>query len=303
MGKISIKYYLNKNVKPQIQKFDVGENDKKYFEEVELYPLYYYITTRRKTIHKPSRISLYVSERNLKYRIHWMYGEHFGDIMDYEAYLITKIVELFDKDYTEGNVKTAFQRITNKSFNSKDDYTNNLNAYIEFYMEAVRDLATREADEVTELLFKSKERELRKKLGKFSHMVKLTPLTINTDRMLETYEQAFGSSFVTEIYAKYIIQLFMQNVHSLVGMPTAQAMRKIGLTVYEWVFGNGKELVWENLEGERKIKNKNVRDTNLPRCLTMTRKEYDNEIVPIIDRVCSVEDRIEKAYQAMKRGI
>ena len=303
MGKISIKYYLNKNVRPQFTRVDVGANDKHYYENVPLYPLYYYITTRRKTIHKPSRIELYASERNLKDRVHFTCGEFFGDMMDYEAYLITKIVELFDKDYTEGNVKTAYKGITNKSFNSKDDYTNNLNAYIEFYMEAVEDLATREADEVTECLFKNKERELRKKLGKFSNLVKLTPLSINSDRMLETYEQAFGASFVTEIYAKYIIQLFMQNVHSLATkIPTDQAMRTIGLTVYEWTFGNGKELVWENLEREQKKKNKG-RDTNLARCLTMTREEYDNEIVPIIDRVCSVEDRIEKAYQAMKRGI
>lgn len=299
MGKISVKYYLNKGVKPILEKSLGGEL-------VELYPLYYYITVRRKTIHKPSKLKFYLTEQSfldgvvvtdkrVPYIELFPTGKELQDMIDYETNLIKGIVEIYEKDCTEGSVKVAYQSLAQRGFNSKDEYTNNLNAYIEFYTEPIKYLAYRNALEISRGLFVDSISEIRKSLGKFAGIVGIEPTQSIDDKTITFYQEAYGYKAVAGLYAYYIVALYEANTSN-------ETIRQIGLSVYEWLFGEGKKSVWENVRAEQ-VKNKKDRNTQLEKILTLTEEEYQSELVSVIDYVCSAEDRVEKAYKEMKAGI
>lgn len=300
MGKISVKYYLNKGVKPIQQKSLGGEL-------VELYPLYYYITIRRKTIHKPSKLKFYLSEASFidgmavqDKRVPYIElspnGKQLQGMLDYETNLIKGIAEIYEKDYTEGNVKVAYQNLAQRGFNSKDAYTNNLNAYIEFYTEPVKSLAHRNALAVSRELFVKNISDIRKSLGRFAGIVGIQPTQDISDDTIAFYEKAYNYEAVKDLYAYYLIALYETNTSN-------QTIRQLGLSVYEWIFGEGKKWVWDNIRGEQVKTKKRDRNTQLEKLLTLTEEEYQSELVSIIDFVCSGADRVEKAYKEMKAGI
>lgn len=293
MGKISVKYYLNKKVKPQkIRDLRLGEF-------VEGYPLYYYITIRRKTIHKPSRLNIFLSEEMFEGGVSRV---EFGDelleaAINYEINLIKGICSIYEQDYERGEVKTAYRALGDRGFASKDEYTNDLNAYIEFYATSIRRLAKAQTKEAIRVLFNDETwLELEEKLGKFSGVVEVKPTTELGDRVLNYYSKAFGDSAIIDLYAYYVIKLFEINT-------TSQAINRIGLTVYEWEYGDAKEWVWDNIIRSRTEGQKMRRKTTNKFLLSISRAEYDKKIIPIIDDICSAEHRIEAKYEEMKRGL
>lgn len=299
MGKISVKYYLNKGVKPIISTNISGE-------QIELYPIYYYITIRRKTIHKPSRLKFYVAEQSFLEEITYYQrnpyidlfpaGKALKEMIDYEANLIKGIAEIFEKDYTEGNVKVAYQNLAQRGFKSKDEYTNNLNAYIEFYLEPIKSLAHRNALEVSKGLFIDNISDITRKLGKFAGIVETQPRQRIDNKTITFYEKAYGYEAVTDLYAYYIVAMYEADT-------TNHTIRQIGLSVYEWLFGEGKQWVWNYIQEEQTKKVKRHRITQLEKIQNLTEEEYQSELVSVIDYVCSAEDRVEKAYKEMKAGI
>lgn len=296
MGKISVKYYLNKNVNPVY----IGR------ERVEAYPLYYYITVRRKTIHKPSDILIYLpigtnletgelaeaDKIGVRASVDmWGGMERVLECIKQESERVIGIVDIFEKDYEAKSVKSAYRMLSNRSFNSKDEYTNDLNAYIEFYREDLESLSTRDAKEQFKVVFDENIQEIRKRLGSFAYIIKVTPHDRISEEMIEIYEDIGDKQGTIVLYANHLIQLYNQN------------NKRDRMSVYSWIYGNGKELVWQNLEYEKSKANPKERNTHLEKVLQMSKEEFYGDIVQVIDRVCSVTDRIDKAYKYMMRGI
>jgi hypothetical protein len=124
--KISVMHYLNKKVKPMLTTYlDSGR-------QILAYPIYYYITIKRKTIHKPSNIGDYCSENDFN-------GNNNPVITDMknEVKTITKICELFLSDYERGKGNTQIKLLSNRGFTAKDEFINGLNSYIEYYSTSI----------------------------------------------------------------------------------------------------------------------------------------------------------------------
>lgn len=126
MGKITVKHYLNKRLKPEIDDFDKS----KY------YPLYLTITVQSKNIKRRSNINDFVTEKDFE--------NDFISIpetkrrAEYESNLITRIIKLFLYDIENKKVnKGLISFFDLKGYNSKDDFMNILNAYIDFYSHSI----------------------------------------------------------------------------------------------------------------------------------------------------------------------
>lgn len=292
MGKISVAYYLNKKVRPKFVMSEDGE------VELPAFPLYLYLTTRRKTVHKPSAINMYLVEPLSDF---WEITEanetkfyRVALMMRYEREMLIGIAEIYDKDFENNQVKTAYRQISSRGFNAKDEYINDLNAYIEFYTEKISDLTARSEKGTTEALFTGKDKEIRDILGKLGALVEVSPKSINGGKMIDLYEEIFDTDDLIPIYVNYVIELFGKKT-------TNEVVGSLGLSVYAWLFGEGKELVWQTLKAEQ---DKQKDRTTLPKRLAnMSREEYYTEIVPVIDTLCSAKDRIDRAYNEMQRGI
>lgn len=126
MGKITVKHYLNKKLRP-----DIDESDKQKY-----YPLYLTITVKSKNIKRKSNINDFVSEKDFE--------TGFKDIPEtknrvkYECNLITRIIERLIKDIENKKVNNKLISFFDlKGYNSKDDFINILNAYIDFYSHSI----------------------------------------------------------------------------------------------------------------------------------------------------------------------
>jgi len=141
--KISITHYLNKKVKPAPKdeaEFYSESEDKEYLPE---YPIYYYITIKRKTIHKPSKISQFLPENLFDKNIEVNGGSLLQDLMKAERNIITKISEIFLTDYEAGKVEGRYCYLFRRGFSAKDEFINGLNSYIEFYTQSLFSLVHR----------------------------------------------------------------------------------------------------------------------------------------------------------------
>lgn len=126
MGKITVKHYLNKRLKPEIDDFDKSKH----------YPLYLTIIVQSKNIKRRSNINDFVTEKD--------YENDFKSIpetkrrAEYESNLITRIIKLFLYDIDKKKVnKGLISFFDLKGYNSKDDFMNILNAYIDFYSHSI----------------------------------------------------------------------------------------------------------------------------------------------------------------------
>lgn len=122
--KISVKHYLNKKtVKPCL------------VDGVEKYPIYYYITFMRRTIHKPSLIDQFFSEAEFeKYSNDWL-----GGLLKSERNEIEKIGNIFLEDYENDCINKKLKFLSNRGFTSKDEFINDFNSYVEFYSKCILD--------------------------------------------------------------------------------------------------------------------------------------------------------------------
>lgn len=121
--KISVKHYLNKKtVKPLI------------VDGVEKYPIYYYITFMRRTIHKPSLMDQYFSEAEFEEY------KGFSSILETERNEIEKIGNIFLEDYENDRINKKLKFLSNRGFTSKDEFINDFNSYVEFYGKCILDI-------------------------------------------------------------------------------------------------------------------------------------------------------------------
>ena len=116
MGKITVKHYLNTKLKPEID------------EDYISYPLYVSITVNSKNIKRRSSGHLfYLAKEELE-------NENTINLINYEKNLLTRIIQVFIKDWDNKTVnKEYLYFFSNKGYNSKDDFINSLNSYIDFY--------------------------------------------------------------------------------------------------------------------------------------------------------------------------
>lgn len=289
MGKISVKHYLNKKVKPSYEFHKDGL--------IEAYRLYYYITVRRKTIHKPSIIGIDMTEDVFEGR-EWndnrrvQYGcMELNDLLNAESDLIKSIVGLYEREYEEGKVKTAYRGLADRKFASKDEYINDLNAYIDFYSKSVLELISSEAIKTSYALFEGEEVQLHKRLGKFAKMVTFKPAYYANEEGIEAYTEAFGVDKVLSMYSEVLLEIAEKTMEEIF----------IGVSVYDWQFGKAKDILWDFIYKLRMLKGKDR--INNEYILNMTREQYDKGIVREIDRVCSAEYRVETMCQEMKPGL
>lgn len=116
MKKITVKHYLNKNLKST--------------EDSE-FPVYVSITTNSTNIKRKSGstgcLLLPLSEEDLKDK---QVKRHIA----YEKDLYTRIITLLLNDYDNNSLDTSFLYfLSKKGYNSKDEFINMLNSYIDFY--------------------------------------------------------------------------------------------------------------------------------------------------------------------------
>lgn len=141
--KISVKHFLNKKAKGQ-----------------SIFPIYYYITIKRRTITKPSCIG-YSTETDFES------GKYNAQI-NKEVEELTAICEKFISDFDNGKIERGlleystlgYQAGKRRGFNSKDDFTNGLNMYIEAYTQPFVDFLNEciNAEIICEFVDKFKQR-------------------------------------------------------------------------------------------------------------------------------------------------
>lgn len=121
MGKITVKHYLNKRLKPEI------DGNRKY------YPLYVSITVNQRNIRKRSAIYLTdFTEKEFENKKSEAYLP-FADRLDYEINLLKHITEKFVDDYNNNRLnKDIISHWFNRN-KSKDKFINLLNIYIDYY--------------------------------------------------------------------------------------------------------------------------------------------------------------------------
>lgn len=126
MGKITVKHYLNTNLKPDIDDYD----------NTKYYPVYLSITVESKNIKRKSNITSYIGEIEFKSGL-----KNKPDIkrhLEYEVNLITRIIKLYQQDIENNKVNRGLMLFFDlKGYNSKDEYINILNAYIDFYSHSI----------------------------------------------------------------------------------------------------------------------------------------------------------------------
>ncbi|GAT64350.1 hypothetical protein [Paludibacter jiangxiensis] len=125
MGKITVRHYLNTKLKPEVC------ND-----NYICFPIYLTITVNSKNIKRKSHITEFVSAKELE--------NDFVDMpqikthLDYEADLITRIIRLYISDIDNRAIKNNLVSFFDlKGYNSKDNFINLLNAYIDFYSHSI----------------------------------------------------------------------------------------------------------------------------------------------------------------------
>lgn len=274
MGKISIKHYLNKNVKPY------KAINPQSGEEVEKYPLYYYITVRRKTIHKPSRIDVYLTEEELElYRS--TEGENINTWIRNEESEILGIVKMYEEDVESNSVKSVLRLLSSRGFNSKDEYTNNLNAYIDYYGVPIQELVYESAqDKVLELCDKKRE-DIKELLGNYSEIVRIQMESPRKAERLRMYEQLFPNEDLRILIADHILEYASINGDDI--------------SIYAWTLPETKEKLWLEIQSIRAR-------TKVDYIKKLDKIKFFEEIVPVIDKACSTENRIDTHIKEIKKG-
>ena len=275
MGKISIKHYLNKNVKPY------KAINPQSGEEVEKYPLYYYITVRRKTIHKPSRIDVYLTEEELElYRS--TEGENINTWIRNEESEILGIVKMYEEDVESNSVKSVLRLLSSRGFNSKDEYTNNLNAYIDYYGVPIQELVYESAqDKVLELCDKKRE-DIKELLGNYSEIVRIQMESPRKAERLRMYEKLFPNEDLRILIADHILEYASTN-------------KGADISIYAWTLPETKEKLWLEIQSIRAR-------TKVDYIKKLDKIKFFEEIVPVIDKACSTENRIDTHIKEIKKG-
>lgn len=284
MGKISLRYYLNKNTKAKRTKTDRGGNARGF-------ALYYYITIRRKTIHKPSILGIYLSTEMLATRRGGteLKGDLLGVAMDYEEDVTKRILALYERDYECKAIRKALLRLGKRAYNSSDEYTNYLNAYVEYYTTPLEELIQAEAGKRIEAITEEQAQRVRAYLGDVSNLIDIRAKhKANAGFELSSYLPYVRSGGgLEELQAFELVKLYRKEKRGIFGT--------FLLPCYEWEHGDGKAWLWDNLKEHKR------RGRKVCECLEgLTLEDYNSKIAPILDKVCTLSDRVDKLYQDIK---
>lgn len=269
--KISVAYYLNKRFKPIIDT-----------KGVEKYPLYYYITIRRRTINKPFDIGdekeepLYLSEKEF---------DQFNKSVSAQnaSTTIIKICEIFIKDHENNNINNTLKLIAKRGFNSKDEFTNALNSYIAFYSQQISDLLAEYAKQITcnELA------ETLKRNLEFSAVTDNTIKTIATN-ILETINgepapnniKAISQNIDGTALAIYYFSEVLQNYDGITPL----------FYLYEWQTPEVKTAIVNKILTDKTIE----KQTHAKQRLNLTRPNIEKILLPVLDEILSPQYQLNE---------
>lgn len=133
MGKITVKHYLNKRLKPEISGKDV------------IYPLYLSISYDRMNIRTPSAIYSDwegITEKDFEKQ---KFTKEVLFKLNYECDLIERSVKKFAEDESTKQLKKNLGKIyPGKKYKSKNERLNILNSYIDYYTHSIFDIVSDE---------------------------------------------------------------------------------------------------------------------------------------------------------------
>ncbi len=276
MGKISVKHYLNKKVKPNF------ENDGVTPE----YPIYYYITVNRKTIHKPSNIIDIYSEDMFSKGCDIMGVGNLHDLIRRESNMIAKICEIFISDYDNKCVKTEYQTLFSRGFTSKDEFINGLNSYISYYSQSIYSICIEYTrDKINRYLTQKIENCFDTSMLETSNTFGTPPINRYRGLGVSVSTENMSSSKRLEFLTKNLDDqhLTLYHIERWLHECLAQTNMKYGydLPLIEWINGDLQNDVYSIIS--KKTKSPLQRPT---------KDHYTNTIIPIIDNICSLESQI-----------
>lgn len=194
MGKITIKHYLNKRVKPE---YNDSTNN-------EYYPINYSITVNRKTTYRQSRIfntysnELFNNDIELK------------EAIKKETDLLNRIIDIYLFDFEKKQLRNEYEIFSNKNYNSTDEMLNQINIYIDYYTKCVFSI-------VCDYVDREIEAHLRTKIQKQFDLSMLSDyekdiISINVNNLIGSTEAEFVYKNTNEQIIKlYILKNLMKS--------------------------------------------------------------------------------------------
>ncbi|WP_434981546.1 hypothetical protein [Daejeonia sp. YH14] len=229
MGKITVKHYLNKRLKP-----DNNGNDK-------IYPLYLSILYDRMSIRTPSAINAIWEDltekdfENKKFRKELLFK------MKYEINLIERSVKKFIEDENVRQLRKDLGKVyPGKKYRSKNERLNILNTYIDYYTHSIFDVVS------NELLKRIRNAVLNKLSNNFNELdlfdeYKLQDLFYYNNPVLYNIIVKYNLGKEYELY--FIIWSRFHDYLSVQGKKYGYDMPYI-----DWIEGKGQKLFAEYLK-------------------------------------------------------
>lgn len=278
MGKISVKHYLNKKVKPIIENENSTEEKK--------YPIYFYITINRKTIHKPSIIVKYFTES--EFEDSNFSDNKIGSLREFlrnEVQTITAICEKFSIEYENGKTNDVVRYLTKRGFEAKDEFINGLNSYIAFYSQSIGYyLHLYTEQQIKNCLFEKLEKTFD--LSMFDCPQKMVNFSLNTDKD-DDYMTFYENNLDRKTLKLYCFREILSELEFLKG-----GIYGYGLTLIEWINGTAQDYISENinspqLEGRLETMN------DMRICLKIDKIYFESDIKQIISEIISPNYQIQ----------
>ncbi|MFI3304798.1 MAG: hypothetical protein SNF68_08675 [Rikenellaceae bacterium] len=279
MGKISVKHYLNKKVNPILLPGDT---------ECKMYPIYYYITANRKTIHKPSKTGLFVTEIEFEQK-KCTDGRniYFEELLNAEVRTITKICTIFFNDYDNNKVEKRYRYLFERGFSSKDDIVNGINMYIEFYSKSLSSLATKYFDTISNDYITQKATSSFD-ISMFGNNPDAVKLSITfgdyPDASFVDVTQFYSQNTNSEILNIYYLKMFLFYCYG-----ESQKKYGVDLPLIEWIAGDLENDLIDFLN------KKDIRDNlrEIFGTFEITTNFYKTNLVPIINELCKLETQLK----------
>jgi len=278
MGKISVKHYLNKKIKA---------SEEPFFGDEPEYPVYYYITVNRKTIHKPSHIHVYLSDKLFETGVTpFGIGTNTNELMKTEARMITKACELFLEDHEAGRVEKRYRLLFRRGFAAKDEFINGLNSYIEFYTQSLYYLVSDYA---------------RKEIGEYFREKILSAFDVSMIESRKLYDNdsaakmpdgLFGPLIGEEernFYSKNLdadrLNLYYLEKYLHTCLASTNIKYGYDLPLVEWLYGDLKKTILDTLANKEKA----GKLKQLYGDFGFNKKYFEQHFEPIINKVVTLD--------------
>lgn len=265
MGKISVKHYLNKKVQPRIDP-DTS---------ITTYPIYYYITASRKTIHKPSQYGIFVSEDEFQQISSDVDNSNsLNMILTAESKLVTKICECFFEDYNNDTVKTDLSIKSKRGYTSKDDIVNGINMYIEYYSQSIVSMIETWFETSRSYYFAKKLTDFFD-LTMFDNSTKGISLNVRFSEINEKTVLFYKQNTTDKLYKLHLLCLFLYACDEIIYSDL------MGLHIIDWTHGNLRNELFDMYN------RKEVRDffTELAGNVKLSKNDINDLFVSFIDKI------------------